>query len=153
MRAGIEKVYVDICSLKSDPSVPTRLVFQRNSKLCFTLNYQNMIAQRPKNKSKKTLLWWIIKVNTTLMGFILLTRWLFPGESEMSDAEGSCFGESGSESDLGAASTYCLLPSRAGAGGMIDCPEPEGASQPEIGPKWATKLRDILNDATNVLKS
>ena len=55
----------------------------------------------------------------------------------MSDAEENCFGERelGSESDLGAASTYCLLPSRAGAGGMIDCPEPEGASQPEIGPK------------------
>ena len=55
----------------------------------------------------------------------------------MSDAEGSGFGERelGTESDLGAASTYCLLPSRAGAGGMIDCPEPEGASQPEIGPK------------------
>ena len=61
----------------------------------------------------------------------------------MSDSDGSCVGEReerevrvmGSESDLGAASTYCLLPSRAGAGGMIDCPEPEGASQPEIGPK------------------
>ena len=55
----------------------------------------------------------------------------------MSDSDGSCVGsrEMGSESDLGAASTYCLQPSGAGAGGLTDCPEPEGASQPEIGSK------------------